>query len=150
MRHRRKPLPDFPAEVKVWAISRASSLKPRFRADLRNNIYNDSELILETVNERWKDCSLIDQKAAGYYDKGLCSQQRSTCHLCSSCKSFSACSLWKVTEGNRPSMHFLTIWKDKAAVSPDLLNMKADQFKVSKMLQQCCQVREKPRSTLDP
>ena len=49
--HGRKHLPDFPAEIKVWAISRASSLKPWLFADLWNNIYNDPELILETINE---------------------------------------------------------------------------------------------------
>lgn len=70
-------MPDFPAEIKFWAISRASSVKPWLFADLRNNIYNDPELILETINESQENHSLRVQKAADYYDKGLCSRQRS-------------------------------------------------------------------------
>ena len=69
-------MPDFPAEIKFWAISRASSLKPWLFADLRNNIDNDPELILE-IDESQENHSLGVQKAADYYDKGLCSRQRS-------------------------------------------------------------------------
>lgn len=42
----------FLAEIKVWAISRASSLKSWFFADLQNNIYNDPDLILETIKAK--------------------------------------------------------------------------------------------------
>lgn len=146
----RKHLPDFAAEIKVSAISRTSSLKPWVFTDLWNNIYNDPELILETINESWKNHSLIDQKAAGYYDKILCSQQRSACHLCSSCKSFPTSCLWKVTEGNGSSMYFLTIWKDKAEVSLCSLNIKVDQFKVSKMLQNVAKLGKNSNPHLIP
>lgn len=57
---------DFLAEIKFWAISRASSLKPWLFADLWNNIYNDPELILETINESQEYHSPVVQKAADY------------------------------------------------------------------------------------